>query len=321
MSDNTNSSNEQWYNKALERVVMASISEQRASRRWGIFFKSLFFLYLIIALFLMLPEGSLVTSQPSKAHTALIDINGVISADDRANSDDIVTSLHEAFKDKGTKGIILRINSPGGSPVQSSYVYDEIRRLRAQHKNIKVYAVCTDICASGAYYIASAADQIYANPSTLVGSIGVLIDGFGFVDTLQKLGIQRRLYTSGNHKGFLDPFSPIKPEEQEFIKHLLTNVHQQFINSVKAGRGNRIKNNPELFSGLAWDGSQAKTLGLIDGFGSAGYVAREIIKNEKIVDYTLKPNYFEQLANKMGAAFAHHLTAELGVNHYLNGLK
>lgn len=312
---------EQWQDKALEKLLTASITEQRRNRRWGIFFKSLFFLYLATVIVAMLPEESLHTASRTKAHTALIDIEGVISNDGRANADDIATSLNEAFKDQGVKGIILRINSPGGSPVQSAYVYDEIKRLRAKHPTIKVYAVCADICASGAYYIASAADAIYANPSSLVGSIGVLMDGFGFVDSLQKLGVQRRLITAGEHKGFLDPFSPVKPEELQFVKRMLANVHHQFINSVKAGRGNRLKNSPVLFSGLAWDGTQAKELGLVDSFGSAGYVAREVIKNENIVDYTLKPNYFEQLANKIGASFAHHIATELGITRYGQGLK
>lgn len=321
MSNDINHQPEDWQHKILERLVMASVTEQRRNRRWGIFFKSLFFLYLCAAFFMMLPPELSHTAQRGKTHTALIDINGVIANEDRANADDIATSLNQAFADKATSGIILRINSPGGSPVQSAYVYDEIKRLQTKHKNIKVYAVCADICASGAYYIASAADAIYANPSSIVGSIGVLMDGFGFVDTLQKLGVQRRLFTSGEHKGFLDPFSPVKPEELQFVRHMLDNVHQQFIESVKAGRGQRLKNTPELFSGLAWDGNQAKALGLIDGFGSAGYVAREIIKNDNIIDYTVKPNYFEQLANKIGASFAHRFSSELGLSRYMSGLK
>ncbi|CAM4419640.1 MAG: hypothetical protein LEGION0398_MBIBDBAK_00385 [Legionellaceae bacterium] len=315
MSDKTQGPEENWQNQALERLVLASITEQRRNRRWSIFFKTLFFLYFVGAFFVMLPEGAFNQSPHRKSHTALIDIHGVIAQEERANADDIASSLNAAFKDKYTSGIILRINSPGGSPVQSAYVYDEIKRLRVLHKNIKVYAVCVDTCASGAYYIASAADAIYANPSSLVGSIGVLMDGFGFEQSLQKLGIERRLFTAGEHKGFLDPFSPIKPGEKQFVQNMLDNVHQQFIESVKKGRGNRLKNSPEIFSGLAWDGQQAKQMGLIDDFGSTGYVAREILKNDYIVDYTVKPNYFEQLANKIGATFAHQFASELGLSH------
>lgn len=321
MTDKIESTNEQLTQTLLERLTNATVAEQRRNRRWGIFFKSLFFLYLLVALSLVVADETLHTANRTKPHTALIEVEGVIQQDGRANADDIVTSLNEAFKDKGTKAIILRINSPGGSPVQSAYIYDEILRLRKLYPKIKIYAVCTDICASGAYYIAAAADDIYANPSSIIGSIGVLMDGFGFVDTLQKLGVQRRLYTAGAHKGFLDPFSPVKPEELAYVQRMLNNVHQQFINSVKAGRGKRLKDSPELFSGLAWDGTDAKALGLIDHFGSAGYVAREVVKNDNIVDYTLKPNYLEKLANKMGASFAHQVTAELGLSQYLHGLK
>lgn len=322
MSNNDQHSNESWQNNALERIMQATITEQRRNRRWGIFFKSLFFLYLLGTLYLLLPHDVFNSAHTKTSkHTALIDISGVIDDGGKADADDIATSLNEAFKDKNTQGIILRINSPGGSPVQSAYVYDEITRLRHKHPTIKVYAVCVDICASGAYYMAAAADEIYANQSSIVGSIGVLMDGFGFVDTLQKVGVQRRLITAGQHKGFLDPFSPLKPEDQQFAQKMLANVHQQFINSVKAGRGKRIKETPETFSGLAWDGMQAKELGLIDGFGSAGFVAREIIQNDHIMDFTVKPNYLEQFANRLGASFAHKFASETGVSKYLERLK
>lgn len=293
----------------LEHLAFASLTEQRRSRRWGIFFKSAFLLYLIAILWLMLPPDTFESR--TKPHTALIDIHGVIEAGGAADADSIATSLNEAFKDSNTQGIILRIDSPGGSPVQAAYVYDEIRRLQKKYPKIKVYAVCSDLCTSAAYYIASAANQIYANPSSLVGSIGALMEGFGLVDAIHKVGVERRLFVSGAHKGMLDPFSPLTDQDKAFAQKMLDIVHQQFINKVKEGRGSRLKDDPELFSGLAWTGEQALPLGLIDGFGSAGYVAREIIKNDDIVDYTIKPSYMEILASKVGATFAKSIKSEL----------
>lgn len=292
----------------LQQLAFASLKEQRRSRRWGIFFKSVFLLYLLLMLLLLLPSSSLDHTSP---HTALIEIRGVIEAGGPVDSDDVATSLNSAFKDSNTQGIILRINSPGGSPVQAAYIFDEVRRLRKKYPKIKVYAVCSDLCASAAYYIASSADQIYANPASLVGSIGALMDGFGFVDAMHKVGVQRRLLTAGQYKGMLDPFSPLKPEDEAYAQKMLDIIHQQFIDSVKLGRGNRLKNDPIIFSGLIWTGRQALDLGLIDGFGSTGYVAREIIKNDHIVDYTIKPSYVEILASKVGANFAQTVRSEL----------
>lgn len=301
--------------KLLEKTLLASVQEQRRSRRWGIFFKSLTFLYLFGALALFSPlmdfgkGGSRSTS-----HTALIEVKGMIADTEAASADNIVGSLRAAFEDEKTKGVILRINSPGGSPVQSGYIYDEIRRLRAQKPDIKVYAVITDLGASGAYYIASAADQIYADKASLVGSIGVTAAGFGFVGTMEKLGVERRTYTSGEHKAFLDPFQPPKPDETAFWQGVLDTTHKQFIVSVKAGRGDRLKDkdHPELFSGLVWTGEQAVGLGLVDGLGSASYVARDIIGEKEMVDYTVQESAFDRFSKKMGASVAEQIAMWAG---------
>lgn len=300
--------------KALRDLLFDSLKEQRRRRRWSIFFKLIWVILLGMAIvtFWDSDEGAKIGSEP---HTALIDIRGVIADGGEVNADQVASSLNAAFNDKGTKGIILRINSPGGSPVQSSYIFNEVQRLSSLHPGIKVYAVCTDICASGGYYIAASAYKIYANQSSLVGSIGVIMNGFGFVDAMQKLGISRRLFTAGEHKGFLDPYSPIKPEEKQILDTLLKTLHTQFIESVKKGRGNRLKlSDPTLFSGLAWTGVQAKDLGLVDDFGSTGYVAREVIKEEKIFDYTVKPNFFERISGRVGVSAGEGLAKQLGLS-------
>lgn len=291
-----------WERQLINRLAFASLNEQRRARRWGIFFKSLTFVYLFVLLYLVLPrEGAEITVGK---HTALIDIEGVIDSGAAANADDLVGSLRDAFKDSATQGIILRINSPGGSPVQAGYIYDEILRLRNKHPEIKVYAVVSELAASAAYYIASAADEIYADKASIVGSIGVLMDGYGFVETMNKLGVERRLLTAGENKGFLDPFSPLKEKDKEFMQGLLQNVHTQFIDAVKRGRGNRIKDDPIIYSGYVWSGEKSIEMGLVDGLGSAGYVAREIIKAEKIVDFTQQPDYLARIADRIGAAAA-----------------
>jgi len=313
-------SQEPWERDILNRLAFATLNEQRRTRRWGIFFKILIFIYLFALLFLFNPnwehwhfnaDEPLTDSQ----HTALIEIDGLISPDTEASADNVISGLRAAFKDDDTAGIILRINSPGGSPVQSSYINDEIKRLREKYKdkNIPLYAVITDICASGGYYIAVAADKIYANSASMVGSIGVLMNGFGFVEALDKLGIERRLLTAGEHKGFLDPFSPMAAEDAEHIKTLLENVHQQFIQAVEAGRGERLnaEQKAQLFSGLIWTGEQAVELGLVDALGSSSYVAREIFKAEKIKDFTRRPTYLDRFAERLGATLATTLTQHL----------
>jgi protease-4 len=301
--------------KLLEKAVLAGVVEQRRARRWGIFFKSLAFLYVFGALFLFSPWASLEKTAALKPHTALIEVRGVIADEERASADNIVGSLRAAFKDKNTRAVVMRINSPGGSPVQSGYIYDEIRRLRAEHPDVKLYAVITDLGASGAYYIASAADEIYADKASLVGSIGVTASGFGFVDVMDKVGVERRVYTAGEHKTFLDPFMPQKDDETRFWGTVLETTHKQFITSVKQGRGERLKDkeHPELFSGLVWSGEQALELGLIDGLGSASYVAREVVGEENLVDFTEKESPIDRFAKKFGVGVAEQLSLWMGL--------
>ncbi|MNF68174.1 S49 family peptidase [Pseudomonas sp. Irchel s3b6] len=301
--------------KLLEKTLLAGVQEQRRSRRWGIFFKLLTFVYLFVALILFTPLMDMEKSAArGPGYTALIDIAGVIADKEPASADNIVSSLRAAFEDTKVKGVVLRINSPGGSPVQSGYVYDEIHRLRGLHPDTKVYAVISDIGASGAYYIASAADAIYADKASLVGSIGVTAAGYGFVGTMEKLGVERRTYNSGEHKSFLDPFQPQKAEETKFWQGVLDTTHQQFIASVKKGRGDRLKDkeHPELFSGLVWSGEQALPLGLIDGLGSASSVARDVIGEKELVDFTIEESPFDRFSKKLGASVAAQLAMWMG---------
>ncbi|MDF3932027.1 signal peptide peptidase SppA [Pseudomonas citronellolis] len=301
--------------KLLEKAVLAGVQEQRRARRWGIFFKLLTFVYLFLAIALFTPFSGLSKSASrSGSHTALVEVKGMIADDEPASADNVVGALKAAFEDSGTKAVVLRINSPGGSPVQSGYIYDEIKRLRGLHPEVKVYAVISDLGASGAYYIASAADEIYADKASLVGSIGVTAATFGFVGTMEKLGVDRRVYTSGEHKAFLDPFQPPKAEETQFWQGVLDTTHKQFIDSVKKGRGDRLKDkdHPELFSGLIWSGEQALQLGLIDGLGSTSYVAREVIKEKEIVDYTVQETPFDRFAKKLGTSVAERLALWMG---------
>lgn len=301
--------------RLLENTLQASIKEQRRSRRWGVFFKLLTFIYLFGALALFSPMLKGVSgSTGSTAHVALIEVRGMIADKEPAGADSVVGSLRKAFKDPNTKAVLLRINSPGGSPVQSGYIYDEILRLRAKHADIKVYAVISDLGASGAYYIASAADQIYADKASLVGSIGVTAASFGFVDIMEKLGVERRVYTAGSHKAFLDPFQPQKPDEVAFWGQVLETTHKQFIASVKKGRGDRLKDaeHPELFSGLVWSGEQALELGLIDALGSSSYVAREIVGVSRMVDFTVEESPFDRFAKRLGSSVAENLALWMG---------
>lgn len=314
MSDDLKSGDERSW-KLLEKTLLAGVQEQKRARRWGIFFKLLTFVYLFGALALFAPQMDLQDAAArGKAHTAVVEVRGMIADQEPASADNVVGSLRAAFKDPNTKGVVLRINSPGGSPVQSGYIYDEIRRLRAEYKEIKVYAVITDLGASGAYYIASAADAIYADKASLVGSIGVTASGFGFVGVMDKLGVDRRIYTAGEHKAFLDPFQPPKNEETEFWRTVLETTHKQFIASVKQGRGERLKDkeHPELFSGLIWSGEQALQLGLIDGLGNSSYVAREVIGAKELVDYTYQETPLDRFAKKLGASVAEQVSIWAG---------
>lgn len=304
MSEENNTPN--WERNVLEKLAMSAIQEQRRARHWSIFFKVLTFGYLFLLLFLFMGwagdhgDGGMSGGK----HTALIDLNGVISADSNTNADNLIGSLQDAFGDQNTAGIILRINSPGGSPVQSGLVNDEIRRLRAMHPDIPLHVVVEDMCASGGYYIAVAADNIYVNKASIVGSIGVLMDGFGFTGTMEKLGVERRLMTAGENKGFMDPFSARNPKHEAFTKGLLVGIHQQFIETVKQGRGKRLKETPEMFSGLFWSGDKAIEMGLADAIGSVDSVARDVIKVEKIVDFTTREGFADRLAKKLGAGVA-----------------
>jgi len=291
-----------WEREVLEKVALSAIQEQRRSRHWSILFKTLGFLYLFILLFLA--AGWFGSDGVSiKQHTALIDLQGVIASDE-ASADSIISSLQGAFEDKKTKGVILRINSPGGSPVQAGQIYDEIRRLRALHPKTPLYAVVDDICASGGYYVAAGADKIFVDKASIVGSIGVLMDGFGFTGTMQKLGVERRLLTAGENKGFLDPFSPVDPKQEAYARQMLEEIHNQFIEVVRQGRGKRLKETPDMFSGLMWSGEKSIQLGLADGLGNVESVARDVIKVEDIVDYTQQEGLAERLAGRLGATMA-----------------
>ena len=293
-----------WEREVIEKLALAAVTEQTRARRWSVFFKSLMFAYLTavfaVAMYPTIKQGM---GGDSKDHTAVIDVVGVIAEDKDANAASIIESLRDAVKDKHTKGIILHSNSPGGSPVQSAYVYEEIRNIKKAHPDLPVYAVVSDICASGCYYIASASDKIFVNQSSLIGSIGVLMDGFGFVDIMQKLGVERRLLTAGAHKAMLDPFSPPKAEETQHMQSLLDQVHQQFIDAVKVGRGDRLKETSDMFSGLVWTGEAGVKLGVADGFGNDDYVARDIIGAEKLVDFTQQGRLLDKIAGKLGASF------------------
>jgi protease-4 len=298
------SKNQNWERDVIEKLALASITEQTRARRWGVFFKSLMFLYLIALFFAAIyPSIKEDMGSGGKGHTAVIDLVGMIAENTDASADNIIESLRDAVKDKNTKGIILHANSPGGSPVQSSYVFEEIRKIKKEHPDMPIYSVVSDICASGCYYIAAASDKIFVNPSSLIGSIGVLMDGFGFVDSMQKLGIERRLLTAGSHKAMLDPFSPPKEDETHFMQGLLDQVHQQFISAVKEGRGDRLKETPDMFSGLVWTGEAGVKLGIADDFGNTDYVAEKIIGAKHRVDFTQQGRLIDKLAGKLGASF------------------
>lgn len=287
--------------RLVTRMSYEFLREQRRARRWGIFFKLLAFAYLAIFLLLSSPALPRLSALGGQGITALVDVQGVIAHDSAASADLIVRGLRAAFDDVNTRGVILRINSPGGSPVQAGYINDEIYRLRAKHPDIPLYAVIEDLCASGGYYVAVAADRIYADKASIVGSIGVRMDGFGFVESLDKLGVERRLLTAGENKGFLDPFSPLDPEHVEHVQKLLAEMHEQFINTVLKGRRDRLSDHAELFSGLIWSGERSLELGLVDELGSSGYVAREVIGAEKIVDFTPRDYSLEGLLRRGGA--------------------
>lgn len=297
---------EKWARESLLRLAEAGLLEQRRARRWGILFKSLVVLYLFALLFAALQVGPLVerAERAAGAHTALVDVEGVIAAGADASADRVARGLRDAFEDPNTAGVLVRINSPGGSPVQAGMIYDEIRRLRAQYPDTPLYAVTTDICASGGYYVAAAADRIYANRASMVGSIGVRMDSFGFVEAIDKLGIERRLITAGEDKALLDPFLPEDPEQVRHVQALINEIHDQFVQAVREGRGDRLQDHPELFSGLIWSGEGALDRGLVDALKTPGQVAREVIGADEIVDFTPRKDFWQRLSERVGTSLA-----------------
>jgi protease-4 len=300
----------EWERELVTKLASAALKEQRRARLWGIFFKLLAFAYVTLILLMALDwKGADVAG--GKKHTAMVELNGLIAPGTDASAEKIVSALQAAFKDKNTQGVVVRINSPGGSPVQAQTIYDEMKRLRKKYPEIPLYAVVEDVCASGGYFVAVGADRIYVGKASIVGSIGVLMNGFGFTGLMDKLGIERRLITAGENKGMLDPFSPVDPKDVEHVKKLMADIHQQFIGVVREGRGKRLKDSPEIFSGLFWTGERSVDLGLADGFGSLEYVAREVIKAEDILDYTVTEGIAEKFARRFGAAAANSIVEAL----------
>ena len=305
MESNERNQAAHWERGVLEKIALEGIAEQRRARRWGIFFKLLGLAYLGVFLLAISDWNNSVDQLgEGQAHTALVQIHGVIQAKGSASAENVMTALQSAFKSKGTRGIILSINSPGGSPVQAGMINDEIARLRAKYPQVPLYVVVEDYCASGGYYVAVAADKIFVDKASVVGSVGVLMDGFGFTGTLDKLGVERRLMTSGDNKGFLDPFSPQNPAHLAHAQKLLDEVHQQFIDAVRKRRGQRLKETPEIFSGLMWSGARSVEMGLADDFGTVESVARDVIKAEHIRDYTVEETFAERFSKRLGASMA-----------------
>ena len=302
-----------WERETLEKVLLASIEEQRRARRWGIFFKSLLVIYLGVAMWMTAKPMMGASDRDGRDHTAVIDVAGVIAPGQPAGADNIIEGLRDAVDDKHTKGIILRMNSPGGSPVQSAYVYEEIRRLKKLRPELPIHAVVADMCASGGYYIASAADKIFVNNASVIGSIGVIMGSFGFVDTMKRLGVERRIMTAGEHKALLDPFAPVDLVAQQHMQGVLGQVHQQFIDAVKQGRGKRLKETPDIFSGLIWTGAEGIKLGLADELGDARYVAEEVIGAKKLVDFNPEENFLDRMSRRLGASLGHVLLESAGI--------
>jgi protease-4 len=290
-----------WERELVTRLATAALKEQRRARLWGIFFKLLTFAYVTLILIMTVDWQARTDLGGGKKHTAMVELNGVIAPGTDASAERVMTALQAAFKDKNTQGVVVRINSPGGSPVQAQTIYDEMRRLRKKYPDIPLYAVVEDICASGGYFVAVGADRIYVGKASIVGSIGVIMNGFGFTGLMDKLGVERRLITAGENKGMLDPFSPMDEKDKQHVVAMMKDIHEQFIGVVREGRGKRLKEAPEVFSGLIWTGQKSVDLGLADGIGSLEYVAREVVKAEEIVDFTQKENLAEKFAKRFGA--------------------
>src|SRR3954462_2781417 len=307
--------NGQWERELVARLATAALKEQRRARLWGIFFKLLMFAYVTLILIMTVDWQGRTDLGGGKKHTALVELNGIIAPGAEASAEKIMSGLQAAFKDKSTQGVILRVNSPGGSPVQSQLIYDEMRRLRKKYPDTPLYVVVEDICASGGYFVASGADRIYVAKASIVGSIGVLMNGFGFTGLMDKLGVERRLITAGENKGMLDPFSPVEPKDVQHAQAMIEQIHQQFIAVVRKGRGARLKETPEMFSGLFWTGQKSVELGLADGFGTLDTVARDVVKAEEIVDYTVKEGFAERVAKRFGASVPNPL-AEFALRSY-----
>ncbi len=305
----------EWERETLSRLATAALVEQRRSRRWGILFKSLVLLYLFVVLFAVLNVGPLMPSDQRDGgpHTAVVDVSGLIVPGADASADRVIQGLESAFADPNTRGVLLRINSPGGSPVQAGMVYDAIGRLRGQHPDTPVYAVATDLCASGGYYIAAAADRIFANQASMVGSIGVRIGGFGFVEAMEEVGVERRLITAGENKALLDPFLPQEPQEVAHLEGMVDQIHQQFVTAVERGRGDRLAENPpvDLFSGLVWTGARAMDHGLVDELATPAQVARDIVGAERMVDFTPRKDLLQRFSDRIGATLAHTIKSDL----------
>ena len=305
------------YQKIVQKLAFAAINEQRRARRWRIFFTSLFFLYVTVVGFMLIDSGASKSSAEGK-HTALVKLSGVIASGEKAGAENVIMGLKSAFEDEDTAGVILEINSPGGSPVQSAYIYDEIKRLRSEHESIPLYVVVADIAASGGYFVAAAADQIYVNKSSLVGSIGVRMDSFGAVDLMKKMGVERRLLLAGKNKGLADPFLPEDPLQKAHLQQMLDEVHGHFIDAVRQGRGERISQQDDLFSGLIWTGEKAIELGLVDEYGTTQTVARDVIEAETIVNFTPRGGLIEQIVDRLGVSISRQIQAYFGSNIGLN---
>jgi len=290
-----------WERLAIEKWMEASLAEQRNTRRWKYALRTAWLVFLVALAWFGIDRGGVHSTDITRPHTAVVEVKGEIASGGEASAELVVSSMRSAFEDQGAQAVVLLINSPGGSPVQAGIINDEIRRLKALHKK-PVYVVVEETCASAAYYIAVAADQIFVDKASVVGSIGVLMDGFGFTGLMEKLGVERRLMTAGQNKGFLDPFSPQTEKQREFAQAMLNQIHQQFIAAVKAGRGARLKETPEMFSGLFWTGDQAVQMGLADQLGNLDFVAREIVKAPEIIDYTRRDNVAERLVKRFGAS-------------------
>jgi protease-4 len=316
----TDNGSGQWERDLIANLASAGLKEQRRARRWGIFFKLLTFAYLTFILVLAVDWKSAGEMSGGKKHTAMVEVSGLIAPGTDASAERVIASLQAAFKDKNTQGVVVRCNSPGGSPVQAQTIYDEMKRLRKQYPAIPLYTVVEDVCASGGYFVAVGADKIFVAKASVVGSIGVLMNGFGFTGLMDKLGVERRLLTAGENKGMLDPFSPLTEKDKAHARQLLDDIHQQFISVVREGRGKRLKETPETFSGLIWTGQKSVELGLADELGSLESVARDVVKAEDIVDFSSRESVVEKFARRFGASAASALV-ESALRHSAIGIR